>query len=72
MCLIYLLYVACAGLDGFIARDMAAKMRVMRASLRKIEQAVYTMHVRGSEIPEDRLAEMMMSMGDGGGGATDE
>merc|ERR1712150_424579 len=36
---------------GNIARELNRKVTVLRQSLRKVENACYTLHVRGSEIP---------------------
>eukprot|EP00045_Choanoeca_perplexa_P008378 m.77556 g.77556 ORF g.77556 m.77556 type:complete len:114 (+) comp14470_c0_seq1:452-793(+) len=52
--------------DGFQAfpralhnKDMSFKIKVMSQSLTKIENACYTMKVRGTEIPKDRLVESL-------------
>ncbi|GAQ81530.1 hypothetical protein KFL_000830120 [Klebsormidium nitens] len=42
-----------------LRRDLAKKLEVMRSSLVKIETASYMVHVRGSEYPEQFLAERL-------------
>eukprot|EP00730_Choanoeca_flexa_P020447 TRINITY_DN9984_c0_g2_i3.p1 TRINITY_DN9984_c0_g2~~TRINITY_DN9984_c0_g2_i3.p1 ORF type:complete len:172 (+),score=45.71 TRINITY_DN9984_c0_g2_i3:381-896(+) len=46
-------------------KDMSFKIKVLSQSLKKIENACYTMKVRGTEIPKERLAE---GLAFGGGG----
>ena len=45
--------------DGFVAlrrdyshREISAKVRVLRGSLRKVENVCYNINVRGSEVPK--------------------
>ena len=45
--------------DGFVGlrrdyshREISAKIRVLRASLRKVENVCYNINVRGSEVPK--------------------
>lgn len=46
---------------GNVNRDMASKLRVLKASMKKVEVACYTLKVRGSEIPQFALAEALNS-----------
>lgn len=49
---------------GNINRDVTSKLRVLNASLRKVERACYTLEVRGSEIPKHMLADLIKSSPD--------
>eukprot|EP00271_Cylindrocystis_brebissonii_P017804 TRINITY_DN4775_c0_g1_i1.p1 TRINITY_DN4775_c0_g1~~TRINITY_DN4775_c0_g1_i1.p1 ORF type:complete len:250 (-),score=56.88 TRINITY_DN4775_c0_g1_i1:565-1314(-) len=51
-----------------ISRDMGKKLEVMLQSLVKVEAASYTLHVRGSEYPEEMLAMRLELEGADGGG----
>lgn len=42
-------------------REMSKKMSVMKASLNKVESACYNVKVRGSEVPDNMLADMVLS-----------
>ena len=46
---------------GNVSRDFASKLRVLKASMNKVEVACYTLKVRGSEIPQFALAEALNS-----------
>lgn len=46
---------------GNVYRDVSSKVRVMKASLSKVEAACYTLKVRGLEIPQFALAEVLSS-----------
>merc|ERR1719305_2027056 len=39
-------------------RDLGSKVRTLRQSMRKVEQACYSIQVRGSEIPKNHLADI--------------
>jgi len=39
-------------------RDLAGKVRVLKQSMRKVEQACYSIQVRGSEIPKNHLVDI--------------
>ena len=47
--------------DGFVAlrrdshREVSSKLRVLRQSLRKVENVCYNINVRGSEVPKHLL-----------------
>jgi len=43
---------------GYEHREMGKKINVMKASLRKVENACYNVKVRGSEVPDNLLADM--------------
>lgn len=52
--------------DSFVTlgncdREVAAKLRVMKNSLAKVESACYTLRVRGSEIPKHMMADVLSS-----------
>lgn len=40
-------------------KDLKQKMRVLRQSLQKVENACYTLHIRGSEVPKHMLVDMI-------------
>ena len=42
-----------------IARDLPHKLSSLRQSLAKVETACYTIHVRGSELPDHLLTSML-------------
>ena len=42
-----------------VSREIASKLRVLKASMNKVEVACYTLKVRGSEIPQFALAEAL-------------
>lgn len=42
-------------------REMSKKINVMKASLNKVESACYNVKVRGSEVPDNMLADMVLS-----------
>ncbi|XP_078352114.1 translin-associated protein X-like [Oculina patagonica] len=44
---------------GNVSRDVASKLRVLKTSMNKVENACYTLRVRGSEIPQFSLAEAL-------------
>ena len=44
---------------GNVSRDLSSKLRVLKASMNKVEVACYTLKVRGSEIPQFALAEAL-------------
>ena len=44
---------------GNVSREIASKLRVLKASMNKVEVACYTLKVRGSEIPQFALAEAL-------------
>ena len=44
---------------GNVSRDVASKLRVLKSSLNKVENACYTLKVRGSEMPQHALAEVL-------------
>ncbi len=44
-------------------RELPRKLTVLRQSLMKVENACYTLHIRGSEIPKHMLAEVLSSAG---------
>ena len=46
---------------GSVSKDLSSKLKVMKASLKKVEAACYTVKVRGSEIPQFALADMLNS-----------
>ena len=46
---------------GNSAKGMSKKIEVMTASLKKVENTCYTIHVRGSEISENMLASLVAS-----------
>ncbi len=46
---------------GSRSKNMSKKMGVLRASLAKVENVCYTLKVRGSEVPEQMLADMFSS-----------
>merc|ERR1711934_733306 len=39
-------------------RDLGGKVRVLKQSMRKVEQACYSIQVRGSEIPKNHLVDI--------------
>ena len=50
--------------DAFVSfgncnRDVASKLRVLKNSLSKVENACYTLQIRGSEIPKHMLVEVL-------------
>ncbi|KAK7103369.1 translin-associated protein X-like [Littorina saxatilis] len=47
---------------GNTARELTRKMSTLRQSLGKVENACYTLKVRGSEIPKHMLADIFTSM----------
>ncbi|KAK6167918.1 hypothetical protein SNE40_021842 [Patella caerulea] len=49
---------------GNTLKDLNRKMGTLRQSLRKVENACYTLHVRGSEIPKHMFADVFMTSGD--------
>lgn len=46
---------------GNVSRDVSSKLKAMKASLSKVEAACYTLKVRGSEIPQFALVEVLNS-----------
>ncbi|XP_022782289.1 translin-associated protein X-like [Stylophora pistillata] len=44
---------------GNVSKDIASKLRVLTASMKKVEVACYTLKVRGSEIPQFAMAEAL-------------
>ena len=44
---------------GNVSRDVSSKLRVLKASMNKVEVACCTLKVRGSEIPQFALAEAL-------------
>ena len=44
---------------GDVCRNLNMKMRVLRNSLQKVENACYNLQVRSSEIPREMLVEML-------------
>ena len=42
-------------------RELPKKMGALRQSIKKVETACYTLLVRGSEVPEEKLADVVMS-----------
>jgi len=53
------LYDAFCALGRGAARDLGAKVRVMRQSLAKVENACYLLTLRGSELPRHMLADAL-------------
>nr|CAD7597212.1 unnamed protein product [Timema genevievae] len=49
---------------GNVAKEMSRKVYTLRQSLSKMENACYTIHVRGSEIPKHMLADVLSSSHD--------
>nr|CAD7196131.1 unnamed protein product [Timema douglasi]CAD7403632.1 unnamed protein product [Timema poppensis] len=49
---------------GNVAKEMSRKVYTLRQSLNKMENACYTIHVRGSEIPKHMLADVLSSSHD--------
>ncbi|KAI5803764.1 Translin [Geopyxis carbonaria] len=45
-------------LDGYLGKDVKQKMAVMEACVAKVENAVYTVIVRGSEYPNGRIPDL--------------
>jgi len=50
---------------GYEHREMGRKMNVMKSSLQKVENACYNVKVRGSEVPDNLLADMAVDADSG-------
>ncbi len=53
-------------------REVVRKLYTMRQSLKKVENTCYTLHVRGSEIPEHMLLDAIASVEKGERGFVDD
>lgn len=56
-----------SGLDllgNTVHRDLSNKVNVLRDSVRKVETACYSLHIRGSEMPQHMLPNLFHDAGD--------
>jgi hypothetical protein len=66
------IYIPSAGAKYGFSADLKGKIEVMKASLAKVEDACYAVHVRGKEIPEGWKVEFVRDEREGKRGARDE